>query len=192
MTEVKLEPGRHALIGYGSLLSTASMERTLGHEYDGPWHTCRLNGWRRGWDVQMPRHSWCYRSDGALIKPERVIYLNLRRQEGSHVNAALFVIGDQDLHRFDEREWMYKRTRVNDDLSGLRVTGGSAWTYVAMDEYLWRKPSRPPEAIIRRSYLDILATAHAELGSEFRDEYNATTDHAPEHLIVDDERCEAT
>ena len=188
MTEVKLGPGKHALIGYGSLLSIASMERTLGRRYDGPWHVCRLNGWRRGWDVQMPRHAWAYRVNGVLVKPARVLYLNLRRQEGSHVNVALFVVGDDDLKRFDEREWIYERLEVTGDLADVRVIGGAAWTYVALDAFLWRKDSRPPAAIIRRSYLDILATAHAELGPAFRDEYNATTDEVPAHLVVDDER----
>jgi cation transport regulator ChaC len=186
MIDLTLNPGEHALVGYGSLLSIASMERTLGRTYSGPWHVCRLNGWRRGWDIQMPRHRSTYRDGARLITPERVLYLNLRRQEGAHANAALFVIAAQDLARFDEREWIYRRENVNGDLADARVTGGTAWTYVALGEYVWRQPSRPPEAIIRRTYLDILDRAHAELGDAFRREYEATTDAAPAHLIVDD------
>lgn len=186
MTEVRLGPGEHALVGYGSLLSVASMERTLGRPYDGPWHLCRLQGWRRGWDVQMPRHTWAYHADGVLTIPDRVLYLNLRRQDESHVNAALFVIGEDDLQRFDEREWIYRRQQVNDDLTDVRVVGGPAWTYVALDEFIWRRESHPPDAIIRRSYLDILARAHAELGPAFTHEYDATTDAVPAHLVVDD------
>jgi hypothetical protein len=189
VTEVTLGPGEQALVGYGSLLSIASMERTLGRAYDGPWHLCRLAGWRRGWDVQMPRHPWRYRADGQLITPERVLYLNVRREPDSHVNAALFVVTNDDLRRFDEREGIYKRERINFDLTGVQVSGGPAWTYVALEEFVWRRQSRPPEAIVRQTYLDILARAHAELGAEFRDEYEATTDPVPPHLVVDDVRA---
>jgi len=186
MTQVVLAPGEQALVGYGSLLLIASMERTLGRKYEGPWHICHLKGWRRGWDVQMPHPSWKYREDGRVMQPERVLYLNIRRQECSSINCSLFVIQDQELARFDEREWIYRRLPVNDDLAEIRVSGGSAWVYVALDEFVWKRPSHPPEAIIRRTYLDILDRAQAELGPEFHQEYLATTDEAPAHLIVDD------
>jgi cation transport regulator ChaC len=183
---VTLDADEHALVGYGSLLSVASMERTLGRTYNGPWHLCRLNGWRRGWDVQMPKHRSTYRDGDRVITPARVLYLNLRPQHDSHVNVALFVITTEELQRFDEREWIYGRQNVNADLADVHVSGGTAWTYVALDKYLWRQRSRPPEAIIRRTYLDILDRAHQELGDEFRHEYDATTDAAPPQLIVDD------
>lgn len=186
MTEVALAPGQHALVGYGSLLSVASMEGTLGHRYAGPFHVVRVNGWRRGWDVQMPKSKWTYQSGDRQVLPDRVLYLNVRREEGSHINAALFVVDSAALAGFDEREWIYDRVAVNADLADVRVTGGQAWMYVARAEYLWRKSSHPPQAIIRRSYLDILDTAHAQLGDGFRREYDATTDPAPPQLIVRD------
>lgn len=186
VTELRLEPGQHALFGYGSLLSIASLERTLGRTYDGPWFLERITGWRRGWDVQMPRHSWRYLKDGQVVVPDRVLYLNLREQVGSHVNGALFVVSSEELKRFDEREWIYRRQQINSDLQGVRVFGGAAWTYVALDEYVWRDPTQPPAAIIRQTYLDILNRAHAELGEAFAIEYVETTDPVPGHLVVDD------
>ncbi len=186
MIDIKLNAGEHALVGYGSLLSIASMERTLGHKYSGPWHVVRLNGWRRGWDIQMPRSKWTYLDGDRKIAPERVVYLNVRRQANSYVNCSLFVITTEELAIFDEREWIYYRANVSADIENVRITGGAAWMYVALNEYLWRKPSRPPEAIIRRTYLDILDTAHTELGEAFQREYYATTDELPEHLVVDD------
>jgi len=186
--ELQLRSGEQALVAYGSLLSVASMEKTLGRVYDGPWHLCRLRGWRRGWDVQMPKHPWKYRRGGEVITAAHVLYLNLREQADSHVNAAIFAVRDHELSQFDEREWIYRRQRVNSDLDGLRVIGGDAWTYVALDKFLWRRDSKPPEAIIRQSYLDILDGAHAELGADFKREYDETTDTAPSDLIVDDFR----
>ena len=186
MIDIKLNPGEHALIGYGSLLSIASMERTLGHKYSGPWHVIRLVGWRRAWDVQMPGSEWAYVDGSRTVTAKRVVYLNVRQQANGHVNCSLFVITTEQLERFDKREGVYYRANVSADIEGMRVTGGNAWVYVGLDEYLWRKPSQPPEAIIRRSYLDILESAHTELGDEFRREYHATTDALPGELVVDD------
>lgn len=87
---------------------------------------------------------------------------------------------------FDQREWVYSRVSVNSVLEHVRIIGGSAWMYVARDEFVWRRPSRPPEAIIRRTYLDIHDRAHAELRDEFQREYDATTGAVPMHLVVDD------
>jgi len=186
---VRLAPGEHALFGYGSLLSIASLERTLGRGYSGQWHMGRLHGWRRGWDVFMPRHPWLYRdAEGRVTRPERVIYLNLREQAGASCNGALFVVTDEELKRFDEREWIYERRRINDALAGVRVEGGDAWTYSALDAFVVRDNWRPPQAIIRRSYLGIMERAHKELGEEFRREYYASTDAFDEALAVDDFR----
>lgn len=74
----------------------------------------------------------------------------------------------------------------------MQVLGGPAWTYVALEEFLWRRDAHPPEAIIRRTYLDILDRAHAELGPAFTAEYTATTDEVPAHLVVDDVKNDAT
>ena len=188
VTEVRLAPGEHALVGYGSLLSVASMERTLGRKYDGPWHVCHLRGWKRGWDICMPNDAWKYRQNQHVVTAERVLYLNVRRQEGGLINAALFVIQGEELRHFDEREWIYERQRVNDDLEDVKVIGGDAWMYVALEKYLWRREARPPEAVIRQTYLDILERGQVELGLEFRREYEATTDPAPVQLVVEDFR----
>ena len=186
MTDIKLKPGQHALVGYGSLLSVASMEGTLGHKYSGVWQIVRLNGWRRGWDVQMPNANYKYTEVERVITPERVLYLNVRKQSGSHINCALFVVTAEELETFDERESVYYRANVSDDIEDVRISGGNAWMYVALDEFLWRRESRPPEAIIRRTYVNILETAHAKLGEEFQRDFDASTDVALPHLIVND------
>lgn len=186
MNEIVLGPDEHVMLGYGSLLSIASMERTLGRTYTGPMQLVRINGWRRGWDVQMPNSTWAYRDGERTVVPARVVYLNVRRAVDQHINAAAFVVSTKELYGFDQRESVYDRVDVRDAMVDLRVIGGAAWMYVARHEFLWQTPSRPPEAIIRRSYLDILDTAHAELGAEFLREYNATTDLVPTHLVVDD------
>lgn len=75
---------------------------------------------------------------------------------------------------------------MNSVVENVRIIGATAWMYVARDEVVWRRASRPPEAIIRRTYLEILDRAHAELGEEFQRECDATTGAVPMHLVVDD------
>jgi hypothetical protein len=188
VTQISLQPGEHALVGYGSLLSIASMERTLGHTYGQPFELVRLSGWRRGWDVQMPTRHWAYTHEGKTVVAERVLYLNVRPAVHDHINAALFVVSSEELAAFDAREWIYRREDVSHAIHNVSVTGGTAWMYVGLDEYLWRRQSVPPEAVVRRSYLEILESAHSELGDDFRREYDATTDDVPQHLVVDDFR----
>jgi hypothetical protein len=186
VNEIALGADQHVLIGYGSLLSIASMERTLGHAYTNSMHLVHVNGWRRGWDVQMPNRNWAYRDGDRTVVPARVVYLNVRPDAAASINAAAFVVSSEELAAFDTRESVYDRIDVQSAIPEFRITGGAAWMYIARPEFHWPIPSAPPEAIIRRSYLDILDTAHAELGDAFQREYEGTTDAVPMQLVVDD------
>ena len=186
MMELRLGADEHALIGYGSLLSIESMQRTLGEQYTGPFHLVRLHGWQRGWDVQMPNTRWRYRDGQRIVTPEHVVYLNVRRAADRHINAALFVVTRDALAMFDQREWIYDRVDVTGAIENVTIVGGTAWMYVARPEHMSSAPPPPPKSIIRRSYLDILASAHITLGDDFRREYEATTDAVRPELVVDD------
>jgi hypothetical protein len=185
-TIVRVGSGETALFGFGSLCSAASMERTLGRRYDSPCVRCDLENWRRGWDVAMPNSSFHARIDSGSMRPENILYLNIRRQKGSSVAGMLFVVSNSDLEGFDRREWIYDRADVSAELSGVRVEGGEAIAYVAKPEYVMRTPTSPNVAAVRASYLRILDEAFRDLGPEFRTAYERTTDPIPEGLVIDD------
>jgi cation transport regulator ChaC len=162
---IKLHAGEHAVFGYGSLLSMASLERTLGRTYHGPLVVCDLIGWRRSWNVSMPNSTFAFQdSFGTWITPERVLYLNITPAPGKRVNGVLFIVGEADLRVFDQREWIYERVAVNDLLRGVTVIDGPAWAFVARPEHLLVPPTDPRQAAVRRTYLDMLNSGKADPG----------------------------
>ena len=183
---IRLRDGETAVIGYGSLLSAASLGRSLKREYDGPFFLCGLAGWRRSWDVAMPNAAFYFEEEGARVYPEKIIYLNVQPDAAATVNCAVFVLAADELQAMHGREWIYHPTNVVDALRGVRVEGGEAVVYVAREEYLVPHPADRREAAIRASYLRILDQALGSAGPEFAAEYGRSTDPVPRQLVIDD------
>lgn len=188
---IELHSGQHAVFGYGSLLSIASLEKTLGRRYDGPFLPCDLIGWHRVWDIAMPNSTWCYtRRDGSLITPEKILYLNIAPQQGRRINGVLFVVSDEELRNFDDREWIYERIQVQAELRSVTVAKGTAWAYVGKPEHRISHFSGPSQIALRQSYLDIIHTGLSDLGTDFASAYHASTDPFPAPLVIHDQRHE--
>ena len=185
---IRLEPGEHAVFAYGSLLSIASLERTLGRSYRGPFLVCSIEGWRRRWNVSMPNETFAYRDAGGWVTPQRIFYLNVESRSGQSVTGTLFVVNAEDLARFDRREWIYDRVNVTDLLRGVTVEGGSAWVYCGKPEHVSEFFVTRKLGAVRRTYLDILADGHQSLGPNFVRAYETSTDPVPESLVIDDVR----
>ena len=186
--DIQLAPGEHAVFGYGSLLSIASLERTLGRSYRGPFVVCAIEGWRRRWNVTMPNEVFAYHDATGWVTPERIVYLNVERRPGSRVNGVLFVVNEEELQRFDTREWIYDRADITSMLSGIAVGGGSAWVYCGQAEHVLSHAASPRAAAVRSTYLRILEDGHRGLGPEFVRAYQETTDPVPEALVIEDVR----
>jgi len=185
---VRLGPGEHAVFGYGSLLSIASLERTLGRSYSGPFLVCSVDGWRRRWNVSMPNDVFVYRDRDRWVTPERIFYLNVEPAAGRTVNGILFVVNAAELERFNAREWIYDRVEISELLRGVRLEGGSAWIYQGKPEHVSGHPASPQHGAVRRTYLDIVQNGHQALGDDFVRAYDASTDPVPQALVVDDVR----
>jgi pimeloyl-ACP methyl ester carboxylesterase/cation transport regulator ChaC len=186
---IVLQPKEHAIFGYGSLLSIASLERTLERRYAGPFVSCHLLGWNRAWDVSMPNSDFAFVDEsGSWVTPERILYLNATRSEGRRMNGVLFVITENDLKMFDQREWIYERVWVNDDLRGLAVLEGPAWIYVGKPEHCVHDLTDPRKTAIRHTYLDILNSGLNEMGSRFVNDYHSSTQPIPSRLVINDQK----
>ncbi len=186
--EIRLGPGEHAVFGYGSLLSIASLERTLGRTYTGPFVVCSVDGWRRTWNVSMPNDAFVYREQGRWVTPAKIFYLNVEPDAGRAVNGVLFVVNDEELRRFDAREWIYDRVDVSARLRGVEVTGGQAWLYQGKPAHVSAHPPTPEGGAVRRTYLEIISQGHRALGEPFVRAYEASTDPVPLPIVVDDVR----
>lgn len=182
---LELRAGEVALLGYGSLLSKASLERTLERPYEPAPVMCRLRGWRRTWDSLYPNERFFYLHDGERRYPKNILYLNITRSD-TVLNGVLYVIRGDDLAAFDRREAVYDRIEVQDALIDVEVTGGPVWAYVGRPPFLLTAPVPRDEAAIRRSYIDIVERGLAEHDAAFRAEYGGSTDVPPPASIIDD------
>lgn len=183
---IKLKNNETAIIGYGSLLSRSSVSKTLSREYDGPFVTCHLRGWRRSWDVAMPNSAFYFMDREERVYPENILYLNVRSEPSSSMNCVLFTVNQQELEAMHDREWIYDPVDVTANLSGVQVQGGRALLYVGRQDYLCRFVNTPRTSAIRSSYVRILDEALQKMNSDFQAEYKETTDPIPEHLVVED------
>jgi len=185
-----LPSGMSGLFGYGSLLLRSSMERTLGRPYTGATIVATVNGWRRTWDSIYPNQRFYFEpGSGGRCYPAHIIYLNIRRDPASAVNGLIYLVGPDDLARFDEREAVYDRIRIDDDLRQPTVTG-PVYAYVGKAGCLLVEPAPPSQAAIRASYIAIVDEGLRDLGPTFREQYDRSTDAPPAGNIVED-RIEA-
>jgi len=186
---VRLRDGESALFGYGSLLSIESLERTLGRRYAGSFLVCRVEGWRRSWDAAVPnRRVFFAEQPPGRLYPGHILYLNVRPAPGCFLNGVLFVVNAQERDAYDQREVVYDRVDITESLSGVSVTGGRAYIYVARPECSISSASSIAQAAVRATYLDIVAAGFRDLGPDFQAEYEATTDPVPRHLLIADRR----
>ncbi|HEY7169722.1 MAG TPA: gamma-glutamylcyclotransferase family protein [Vicinamibacterales bacterium] len=181
---IELRDGHIGLFGYGSLLLKSSMERTLARPYEGAPIVGRVDGWRRTWNAITPNDRFFYLEDGQKRFPASIIYLNVVPDPGS-INGLIYVIDAEDLPGFDRREFTYSRVDVRGRLD-VAVEGGPVWMYVGKPPYLFVPPASQREAAVRRSYLRIVDSGLAELGRDFRIEYDRSTDPPPADNVVDD------
>lgn len=186
MTTITLSAGETAVVGYGLLLWRDTIDKTLGRTYEGPFAQCHIEGWRRSWDVSMPNAAFYYEEEGHRVYPEKILYLNVRREPGTRMNCAVFVLPQDDLTVMHAREWIYDGVAVTTDLRGVHVEGGDALMYVGKPEHLVRSVANTGDVALRRSYLRMLDRALDAVDPAIRADYRQTTDHIPEHLVIDD------
>ena len=184
-----LNEGESALFGYGSLISIESLQDTLGRLYEGPFVMGELKGWQRGWDVAMPNQRRFYTEDlTGRMYPENILYLNVWSKPDNNVNGVVFVVNAVDLAAFDQREWIYSREDITNQLRTPVVQGGRAYVYVGKNEYRLTNVLSPVKAAVRTSYLHILEKGLGDLGNEFRTMFENSSDPVPRHLVIADQR----
>jgi cation transport regulator ChaC len=185
-TRIALQPGQVGLFGYGSLLLLSSMERTLGRRYESERYACHVRGWRRSWDSIYPNKRYYFlREDGDRCYPRNILYLNVRRGDGL-LSGVAYVISEDDLRGYDEREAVYDRVDITEALTDLEVTGGPVWMYVGKPEYVLTNAAPRDEAAIRRTYVEIVEAGLDEFGPEFRRDYERSSDPVPRDSVMDD------
>ncbi|MEP6296473.1 MAG: dephospho-CoA kinase, partial [Ilumatobacter sp.] len=120
------------VFGYGSLVSPASLARTIGRlaRPGRDFHAAVLGGFGRRWNYGVGHVSGSWTSDdGTRVDDGTIVALGLVRADDEAVNGAIASVTEAELADLDHRERSYDRVDVSDlvavaegvDLGGLAV-----------------------------------------------------------------------
>ncbi len=178
---LEIPEGFAGIISYGSLISLPSMEESLGHKYEGPIHEVHLTDYERVWTCVRPWRSGTKTFDAYILRgTERVpilgaVELNLHPKKKGRINGVLYLITNDELLKFDEREWGYRRVAVTDKIEEFSFRGGKVYVYEGL-------PGSPPVSsaekgtyILIKGFLDMVTNACDSRGEDFRKEFDRTT-----------------
>ncbi len=146
---------RTFIIGYGSLLKKASLNRTLPQvEIIEPVY---LNNYLRSWNAIEN------------IKPTvSSTFLGIEKSQDSRVNCIIFEIENSLVSTLDKREFLYNREKVN--LNDIEFTTDTF--KISKDDDIWiyitKEPVKPSkEYPIIQSYVDACISGSFEIEEKF-------------------------
>jgi len=169
---------RTFIIGYGSLLKRASLNRTLPQVKE--IEVIYLKNYKRSW------------SANENITPTlATTYLGIKKCDDSKMNAIIFEVEKDFLKLLDKREFLYDRVEVQvNDIefitSKFEITEkDTIWIYLTTNPH---KPSKKTPII--QSYIDTCIAGALEIEQEFKMENFAKdfiemTDDWSEHWVND-------
>lgn len=162
----------HCLFGYGSLICADSRSRTGVSSTAAP---VELSGIARRWSVPVPSY--------------RATAVGAHEDATSRCNGVVFVVDDDNLARFDQREQGYRRISI--DWANVQPLGSQAqplpiefplWAYVGHSAET-PLPNRP----IMQTYLDVILNGCLDYGESFARRFLQTT--SPWQHLVNDRRA---
>jgi len=178
---LEIPEGLTGIISYGSLISVPSMEKTLGHKYEGPIHEVHLLGYERVWTCVRPWDSSTRKFSAYVLRGEERVpilgaaELNIYPKKTGKINGVLYLITDDELLSFDQRERGYQRVEVTEKIEEFSFSGGKVYVY----EGLPGSPLDPSEEkgiyILIKEFFDMVNEACDSRGEDFRKEFDRTT-----------------
>jgi hypothetical protein len=187
--------GRVGMFGYGSLMSKRFIESSLLEKnYDGPFLSAHVNGYRRAWTFAWPSTLPSLQPDGRYyrdyvlagtdtIYPPYLHYLNIQEEAGSVINGVLYLVPESDLSTYDDWELGYERFEITDRITDYTITGGPVYAYRALPEFT-REPTKDYRiSVVERGYVTIIDDAFLFWGDAFKEEYIKST-IAPDPAVI--------
>jgi dephospho-CoA kinase len=177
------------VFGYGSLVSPASMARTIKRvaEPGVDFFEAELSGYGRRWNygVEHIVASWEL-DDGTVVDEGVIVALGLVEAPGETVNGVIASLSADELAYLDRRERNYDRIDATDIITTAADTSDPIYVYVprrsAIERYETARDAGT--AGVRRTYWDLVDAAFAEFGPEQQAQYRATTP-PPDVPLVD-------
>jgi cation transport regulator ChaC len=176
---------RVALFAYGSLVSVASAERTLGRPVEHAAVT-RLTGWRRRWsqvrDNRGTEKTFAHAESGAV--PAHCLGLNLEPDpSGAGPNGVLIELSRAELERLAAREIRYDPIDVTEAIGEDQAAAAFSHVvaYTAKPENF--APTPRPDAVILAPYLRAVEAAFGSIGADQLELFRETTGPTPVEVI---------
>lgn len=187
--------GKVALIGYGSLMSKVSMERTLGHVYNDRFLAVHIIGFERIWNFALPNDGgngpnlaslFYYVMAGDTIFPKSTVSLNIQENRSRLMNACLFIVDTLELKMFDAREIGYTRIKLNNRIKEFEMVNGDVYAYQALPAFTIKVTDNPRDNVISKGYIKVVEEdGLLSWGQQFRDEYyESTIPYSPKILMT--------
>lgn len=159
-----------SVFGYGSLVSPASMARTLGRAVAASDVVpAVLDGYGRRWNYGSLHQRGTWTGPHGDVADGVVVCLGLAASAGERCNGVVVEVDDDELALLDWRERDYDRVDVTDRIARQRADAslGRVVTYVprpsAIERYETARDAR--RAAVRRSYHDLVERAFGALGA---------------------------
>lgn len=147
---------RTFIIGYGSLMNRASLNRTLPQVKN--IEPIYLNNYIRSWNA-LENQTVTYSTT----------YVGIDKAPGKMTNGVIFQIEKEFIKTLDKREFLYSRTKV--DIKDIEFTSNSfdintedeVWIYITLN------PLKPTQnSPIIQSYVDVCISGCMQLEEEFK------------------------
>lgn len=163
------------VFGYGSLISRASAEKTLGRSLcsNEMCHTMLRNhvrSWTAQGDVKLLANN--------SVRPCDALFLDLTQHEGIHCNGVAIKVSEAELRQLDIRECCYERCMVELDNGTGEYTKGFAYRVPEEDKQFY--------GITLAAYRQLVDEALLDFPEHFRHQFWETT-LPSEAMIVDGE-----
>jgi cation transport regulator ChaC len=176
-------PSPTALFAYGSLVSAASAEVTLGRPVEHA-AVARLSGWRRRWsqlrDNRATEKTFADAASGVV--PPHCLGLNLEPGgSGEDPNGALIEVSPAELERLTAREIRYDPLDVTDAIGEDAPAYARVVTFVAKPSNF--APVPPPDAVVLAPYLRAVEAAFGSIGADQLELFWETTGPVPVEVI---------
>ena len=174
-----------ALFAYGSLVSVASAEWTLGRPVEHA-AAARLPAWRRRWsqvrDNRATEKTFAHAESGAV--PTHCLGLNLEPDaSGAGPNGVLIELSPAELERLAAREVRYNRIDVTEAIGEDHAASAFSQVvaFTAKPENF--APTPPPDAVILAPYVRAVEAAFGSIGADQLELFRETTGPPPVEVI---------
>jgi hypothetical protein len=183
---LKIPEGYAGIVAYGSLISLPSMEKTLGHKYEGVLHEVHLTGYERVWTCVRPFNSpqaaaETQKIEAYLVRDAKRVpvlgaaELNLYPNKKGRINGVLYLVTDEEMRKSDQREWGYRRVEVSAAIEEFRFRGGKVYVYESRSRPLPVPSSETGTYVLIKEFLDLVTGACDTRGEDFRNEFDQST-----------------